>query len=186
MPGNTINGINSGHGPYTSFNEAKERLFDVDVKFTANYGPVKFGDTKEGGMVSVRVADMLRVRGGTGTITNSEGGVGESETWGRPAAWCDYSGTIEGAGVRGIAVFDSPSSFRYPTHWHVRDYGLMGANAFGYSSFYDGAKNGDHTVEEGETLSFSYRVYVHSGDVKEADVAQYYNDFANPPAVTIE
>jgi hypothetical protein len=62
----------------------------------------------------------------------------------------------------------------------------MGANAFGYSHFYNGTRNGDYTVEDGGTLSFSYRIYVHSGDVKKADVAGYYEDFANPPTVTIE
>ncbi len=171
---------------YASPSDSGARLFDVDVRFVASYGAVKFGDTKEGGIVSVRVADALRERGGTGTITTSEGVTGGTAAWGKPAAWCDYSGTIEGAGVRGIAVFDSPSSFRYPTHWHVRDYGLMGANPFGYSHFYNGAKNGDHTVEANGTLSFSYRIYVHSGDAKGAQVAEYYNDFANPPVVTIE
>jgi hypothetical protein len=165
--------------------EGTERLFDVDVRFTASYGPVKIGDTKEGGIVSLRIADALRERGGTGTITNSEGLVG-GQTWGKPAAWCDYSGTIEGAGTRGVTVFDHPTSFRHPTHWHVRDYGLMGANPFGYSHFYNGAKSGDHTVEADGTLSFSYRIYVHSGDVNAADVAGHYEDFANPPAVTVE
>lgn len=171
---------------YASPPESGARLFDVDVRFVASYGAVKFGDTKEGGIVSVRVADALRERGGTGTITTSEGVTGGTAAWGKPAAWCDYSGTIEGAGVRGIAVFDHPSSFRYPTHWHVRDYGLMGANPFGYSHFYNGAKNGDHTVEADGTLSFSYRMYVHSGDANLAQVAEYYDDFANPPKVTIE
>jgi hypothetical protein len=171
---------------YTSNPVSGARLFDVDVRFVASYGAVKFGDTKEGGIVSVRVADALRERGGSGTVTTSEGVTGGTAAWGKPAAWCDYSGTIEGAGVRGIAVFDHPSSFRHPTHWHVRDYGLMGANPFGYSHFYNGAKNGDHTVEANETLSFSYRIYVHSGDATQAQVAEYYNDFANPPKVRIE
>ncbi len=165
---------------------SSERLFDVDVRFAAAHGAVKFGDTKEGGIVSVRMADGLRERGGTGTITNSEGLTGGEAAWGKPAAWCDYSGTIEGAGAAGITVMDHPSSFRYPTHWHVRDYGLMGANPFGYSHFYHGQKNGDHTIEADGTLSFSYRIYVHAGDVTEADVAGHYADFANPPAVRVE
>ncbi len=158
-----------------------QRLFDVRVALTANYGNVKFGDTKEGGMVSLRVTDALRERGGSGRITNSAGGIGAAETWGKPASWCDYSGTIEGMGALGVTVMDHPSSFRHPTHWHVRDYGLMGANAFGYSHFYKGERNGDHLLEEGETLDFLYRIFVHSGDVESADVAGHYGDFANPP-----
>ncbi len=158
-----------------------ERLFDVTVALTASHGDVKFGDTKEGGMVSLRMADALRERGGSGRITNSVGGVGAAETWGKPAAWCDYSGSIEGFGPRGITIMDHPSSFRHPTHWHVRDYGLMGANAFGYSHFYDGEKNGDHLLKSGETMTFRYRIFVHSGDVEDADVAGHYADFSDPP-----
>jgi hypothetical protein len=170
---------------YADAGKTGARLFDVDIVFTAAYGDVKFGDTKEGGIVGLRIADALRARGGSGTITLSTG-ITNAETWGKPAAWCDYSGTIEGVGARGITVFDSPASFRHPSHWHVRDYGLLGANPFGYSHFYNGEKNGDHTVKNGEILSFSYRIYVHSGDVTEADVAGYWEDFANPPKVTIK
>jgi hypothetical protein len=79
-----------------------------------------------------------------------------------------------------VAIFDSPSNFRHPTHWHVRNYGLMGANAFGYSYFYKGAKNGDYDVPAGADFPFHYRVYVHSGDVNEAHVAEVYNAYAQP------
>lgn len=157
------------------------RLIDVAIGLTADYGDVKFGDTKEGGMVGLRMADALREKGGTGTITNSEGGVGAKETWGKPAAWCDYSGTLDGVGAVGITVMDHPRSFRYPTHWHVRDYGLMGANAFGYSYFYNGEKNGDYLLKSGETMDFSYRLYLHAGDVKEAKVAEVYAAFVKAP-----
>ncbi len=167
---------------YRFFNTpANARLMDVEVKFTATYGDAKFGDTKEGGIVSLRMNDDLRETGGTGKITTSEGAVGEKAAWGKPAAWCDYSGTLEGFGARGITVMDSPRSFRYPVHWHVRGYGLMGANPFGYHDFYSGAKNGDHTLPKGESITFSYRIYLHTGDAAAADVAGHYKDFASPP-----
>lgn len=160
--------------------DADARIFDYNVLLKASHGPIHFTDTKEGGLVSLRMADKLRERGGTGTITNSAGGVGAKETWGKPAAWCDYSGPIEGIGTRGMTVFDHPSNFRHPTHWHVRDYGLMGANAFGYSHFYDGERNGDHDLPEGAEFPFHYRLYVHSGDVNEAQVAEVYAAYAQP------
>lgn len=160
---------------------ANARLFDVTVALTADRGAVTFGDTKEGGIVGLRIADAIRERGGTGTITNSAGGVGAKETWGKPAAWCDYSGTFEGVGARGVTVMDHPENLRHPTHWHVRDYGLMGANPFGYSYFYDGEKNGEYELEADATLTFQYRIYIHSGDVKTADVAEVYRGFESPP-----
>ncbi len=157
------------------------RIFDVLVRFTARYGDVKFGDTKEGGLVSVRMHDGLRERGGSGTITTSAGAVGEGDAWGKPAAWCDYSGVLEGAGSVGLAILDHPANFRHPTSWHVRGYGLMGANCFGYSHFTQGKENGDYLLKSGETLAFTYRIYVHSGDVKESAVAERYLEFASPP-----
>ncbi len=160
---------------------ASGRLLDVNVKFTAKYGDAKFGDTKEGGIVAVRMNDDLRETGGTGKITTSEG-AGEKAVWGKPAAWCDYSGTLEGIGARGLTVMNHPSSFRYPIHWHVRAYGLLGANAFGYSDFTEGKENGDYTLKNGESIEFKFRIYLHTGDVKAADAAGYFTDYATPPA----
>ncbi|HOF38560.1 MAG TPA: PmoA family protein [Candidatus Hydrogenedentes bacterium] len=157
------------------------KMVDVQVTFTAAYGDAKFADTKEGGIVSLRMHDALREKGGTGAITNAEGLKGMEACWGKPSAWCDYSGALEGAGVRGIAVFDHPANLRHPSCWHVRDYGLMGANCFGLSHFTDGAENGDFTLENGESMTFSYRVFVHSGNVEEARVADRYADYATPP-----
>ena len=161
---------------------SEQRLFDVSTTVTAKYGDAKFNDTKEGGMVSLRMNDDLREKGGSGTITNSEGGVGVGETWGKPATWCDYSGSLEGFGKVGVTIMDHPTSFRYPTHWHVRDYGLMGANAFGYSYFYgsESGKNGDHLLKDGESITFNYRIYIHTGDVNEAKVAEQYELYINP------
>lgn len=160
------------------------RLFDVMVTFTAKYGDVKFGDTKEGGIVAVRVRDQIRADR-NGTITNAEGLQGERETWGVASPWCDYSGEIEGEGHHGITVFDHPGNLRHPSRWHVRNYGLMGANCFGLSYFTKGKGdlNGDYELKNGETLTFRYRVYVHAGDVAEANVADRYADYATPPKI---
>lgn len=161
------------------------RLIDMAVALKATEGDVLFGDTKEGGIVSVRVLPSMEVRHG-GRIENSYGGVNEGETWGKRAHWCDYSGPAEG-NIVGIAIFDSPGSFRYPTYWHVRDYGLMTANPFGLSYFYnDPNHRGDYTLPAGETLSFSYRLYVHPGDAVQARVVERYHNFINPPVIKVE
>ncbi len=159
---------------------ASARFFDVMVKLTASYGDVYFKDTKEGGIVAARIRDLITEKDGGGVITNGSNQVGASQCWGQPSPWCDYSGNIPNVGVRGLAIFDNPANFRHPTCWHVRNYGLMGANCFGYSYFTHGKKNGDFTLKKGRTLVFRYRVYVHSGDVKQAQVQQRYNDYVAP------
>ena len=165
------------------------RLVDCILTFTADYGAVMFHDTKEGGMVAIRMRPELSDE--DSVITNALGDVGEENTWGKPAAWCDYSGQMEGIGWRGLAVFDHPSNLRHPTSWHVRGYGLMGANPFGYSYFKEKAynqgllpsENGDYLINNKESLQFRHRVYVHSGNVEQAAVADRYADFASPPEV---
>jgi len=55
-----------------------ERIIDLAVTFRAGRHKVKFGDTKEGGLCSIRVAtSMDGTRGGT--IENSYGAIGEAE-----------------------------------------------------------------------------------------------------------
>ena len=162
---------------------ADSRFIDWTVTLHADVGPVRLGDTKEGGMLSVRVATELDADK-NGTIENAWGARGEAECWGKPAAWCDYSGPLAGA-TAGIAVFDAPRNPRFPTTWHVRDYGLMTANIFGQHTFAgdDPAVNGDLLIQAGASLTFAYRLYVHPGDATAADVAGRYLDFAYPPRV---
>jgi hypothetical protein len=161
------------------------RLIDLTVAFRSSEGDVRFGDTKEGGIISVRMATSLE---GTksGLIRNSHGAVTEVETWGKRASWCDYSGILEGHKV-GIALFDHPRNLRYPTYWHVRDYGLMTANPFGLSFFVDKGVDGSYVLENGCDLTFRYRMLVHAGDADEGGVAGKYLDWVFPPtAATTE
>ncbi len=159
------------------------RLLDIEIDLTADHVDVTFGDTKEGGIASFRVASSMDVPRG-GRIINSYGGVDEAESWGRPAHWCDYSGVTEGVHC-GIAVLDHPTSFRHPTTWHVRNYGLMTANPFGWAAFTSGEKNGTHTLPKGETLKFRYRIVIHYGDAKAGNVSGHYINYAFPPRPTV-
>ena len=164
-----------------------QRIIDTVVSFTAAHGDVFFGDTKEAGLMSVRVYPTMTVNPpGTGKIESAIGGIGEPETWGKRMPWCDYSGIVDGSKV-GIAIFDWPKNFRYPTYWHVRNYGLMTANIFGTGTFErDRSMDGSWTLKAGETLSLSFRVYVHAGDATDGKVREKYHDFINPPAVSVD
>lgn len=159
------------------------RLIDFEIDLEATYGDVLFGDTKEGGILSVRVASALDVPR-TGRIENSFGGIDEGENWGRSAHWCDYSGVIDGRRV-GICIMDHTTSFRHPTYWHVRNYGLMTANPFALNDYTGGSKNGDHLLKSGEALRFRYRLALHAGDASEASMRDRYLDYVAPPAVEV-
>ena len=161
------------------------RIVDYAVVFHAGDEPVTFGDTKEGGILSVRVASSMDAsRGLGGQITNAYGGINEGETWGKPSPWCDYSGPVAGRRV-GIAVLDHPDNLRHPTQWHVRNYGLMTANCFGWSYYRnDKSIDGSYTVLPNTDLTFRYRLYIHAGGAEH--VPGRFADWAYPPQVTVE
>ena len=116
---------------------------DITLKLTASYGDIKFGKTKEAGPLGIRVADEMRADKG-GSFVNSEGGVNEDGCWGKTARWCNYSGTV-GAKKIGIAAYDHPGNERYPTAWHVRNYGLMALNNLYFKGGYK-LKKGESSV----------------------------------------
>jgi Methane oxygenase PmoA len=152
------------------------RVMDFDLKLTAVKGPVKFGDTKEGSF-GIRLAQPFSDKEG-GRMENSRGGIGQEGCWGKPAEWVDYSTKIEGETV-GVAIFDHPSSFRHPTHWHARAYCLFAVNPFGLHDFYnDKTKDGSHSLSAGQSLTFRYRVYIHPGNTQEAKIADQYKAYA--------
>ena len=80
----------------------------------------------------------------------------------------------------GVAIFDHPQNPRYPTWWHVRDYGLLAANPFGQHDF-EGLKNhktaGNFVVPAGKSVTFRYRFYLHEGDEKQARVAEHFREY---------
>lgn len=160
------------------------RLMDWDITWYARYGGVFLGDTKEAGTISVRLIESMHVING-GTFRNSYGGVNEEECWGKRAEWVDYYGPIA-SGVGGVAIFDHPENLRYPTYWHVRNYGLFTANQWGIHDFTgDFSQRGDYALEEGDALNFRFRLYIHEGDTFQADVAGKFLDFIYPPKVKV-
>ena len=107
----------------------------------------------------------------------------DDAAWGKASPWVDYTGPVEGQTV-GIAILNHPDSFRYPTTWHVRTYGLFAANPFGWHDF--GRKeSGAYTLPAGESLRFRYRVVFHKGDTTSAQIPSAFGAFAHPPVVAV-
>jgi hypothetical protein len=156
------------------------RMIDWEVTIEAGDLPVTFGDTKEG-MFGLRVASSMDVKRKLGgKITNAEG-ITDAEAWGKASPWVDYTGPVADKTV-GIAILNHPQSFRYPTTWHVRDYGLFAANPFGWKDF--GRKeSGEYTIAPKASIHFGYRVILHAGDTQSANVAEQFQAYAKPPGV---
>jgi hypothetical protein len=152
------------------------RGVDLTIALTpAGDQPVTLGDTKEAGLCSVRFNKDAAEKG---TITNAAGATGETDTWGKPSAWCDLSVTLDGKPV-GAAVLDHPGNPRHPSRWHVRQYGLLAANPFALHDYEKApAGAGNLTIAPGTTTTFRYRVVFHTGDAKSARLAEKFKAFA--------
>lgn len=156
------------------------RWIDFDIVLSATDGPVVFGDTKEGAF-GMRVAETLKVDAKQGgKIVDSEGRA-DKDAWGQTASWVDYYGPVDGQ-VVGITIFNHPDSFRYPTHWHVRTYGLFAANPFGLKDF-PGSKGADGALklDQSRSIHLFYRVLFHKGDEREGKVAEMWSTYAKQP-----
>ena len=172
---------------------AEGRRLDFEITLHAGAEPLVFGDTKEGTM-AIRVAETMRLTAvkppgaskappGAGHILLATG-ARDNDTWGKRSPWCDYSGPVGGQTV-GIAIFEHPANPRFPTWWHVRDYGLFAANPFGQHDFekLSDKEAGKRVVPAGGQVTFRYRFYFHAGDAAQAKVAERFEEYRASAAV---
>jgi hypothetical protein len=179
------NGLLNERRTMTFYSGKELRMVDFDILLTA-LDKVTFGDTKEG-TFAIRLAPSLEephpkapeTPARTGKMVSSEGKEGEKNVWGTRSAWVDYAGEINGEKL-GVTIMDHPANPRYPTYWHSRSYGLFAANIFGVRDFTrDKSQNGSLTLEKGQTLQLRYRVVIHPGDSKTANVAALYKAYTS-------
>ena len=167
----------------TFHNQGSNRALDFEITLHASHGELVLGDDKDGTM-AIRLAESMRLKPTkahgnkpTGHIVQNTG-VRDGDTWGKRAAWCDYSGQVDDKLV-GVAIFDHPKNPRHPTWWHVRDYGLFAANPFGQHHFEKLADKhaGAMTIPAGKSATFRYRFYFHEGDDQQGKVAEQYRAY---------
>lgn len=120
---------------------------------------------------ALRAAPDLSPLGG-GRLENSEGGIGEAGTSGKPARWCDYYGRRAGneKAVEGIAVMDHPNNPWNPCPWFTRDYGHLSPSPFNFLSR-------PWQLRAGDSIRLRYRVVLHAGDPHGAQLNRLYEEW---------
>lgn len=152
------------------------RAIDFDQDFIASDGEVRFDDRKDAGL-AIRVPASMAVDSKQGgQIINSDGLV-DKNSWGKAAKWCDYHGPVEGEHL-GVAFLNHPDSYRYPTRWHVRSYGLFTANPFAQRDYDKTLPEGTTTLKAGERLKLRHRLLFHQGDAKAAGIEAAWQQYA--------
>lgn len=155
---------------FTLLSQPSSWLLIWDATFQSNDADFAFGDQEEMGF-GARLATPLIEKNG-GAIVNSKGQRTAAKTWGQPAVWCDYSGTIDGKPV-GITLMSGSQNFR-ESWWHNRDYGVFVANPFGRAAM----KQGDRSsivVKRGQPFRVLFAASVHDGTGY--DPAKAYENF---------
>lgn len=161
--------------------DGDSRTIDVDQEFACApaAGPVRFDDRKDAGLF-IRVPTSMAVDSKQGgRIVNSDGLV-DKEAWSKPARWCDYHGPVAGEHL-GVAILNHPASYRYPTRWHVRTYGLFTANPFASRDYEASLPDGTTTLAPGDVLRLHHRFLFHKGDEQAGAVESAWRQYAAEP-----
>ncbi|MBL4883094.1 MAG: PmoA family protein [Planctomycetaceae bacterium] len=135
-------------------------LLELQSTFTPQADQLEFGQTNFG-FLAVRVAKSISTYFGQGIIQNDAGVQGEKNLFEKTSSWMDYSGPIPvGTGkdrryvTEGITYYDHPGNISYPTRWHVREDGWMGASACGAKSI---------LITKEKPLTLRYLLHAHPG-----------------------
>jgi len=93
------------------------------------------------------------------------------------ARWCDTSGEIDG--WEGITFYSHPENFQHPEPMRIWPEGQVFFNwAPGQATDWEMKPGVDHV--------FRYRMYVHDGKITVPAAERIWQDYAEPPKVTIE
>jgi Family of unknown function (DUF6807) len=186
----------------TTFNfsaDPKTNNFIIDriTTLTAKDTTVIFKDVKDG-MFAIRVARELELpskekssfvddKGNvttvppsgadvTGMYYSSNGAKGDS-VWSTKGEWVMLTGKKDGKDIT-IGIIDHPSNTGYPAYWHARGYGLFAVNPLGRKIFSNGKEELNLSLKPGESVTFRYRVVVHSGEfLTNGDMNKLFTDF---------
>ena len=153
-----------------------EWLMIINMEFKAEDTPVVLGKTPFG-MIGVRMAKTIGVNDGSGTIRNSEGAVNEKEIFWKRARWVDYSGPITNEKLEGITLFDHPDNPNFPTYFHVRNDGWMGASL---------THDGPRTIHPDKPLHIRYGLYIHSDMKSKQAIEKTWKQFTKIDPAMLE
>lgn len=159
-----------------SFKDNKEGVIGIrlarELEHPSNK-PEKYTDA------SGKATDVpkLNNEGVSGKYRSSEGLEGD-DVWGTRGDWVNLNGVIDSRPVS-LVILDHPRNVGYPTYWHARGYGLFAANPLGQKEFSKGKEVLDYKLPKGESVTFRYKVLIHSGDhLTDEEVVSEFKKFS--------
>ena len=140
-------------------------VIDTEIKLTASQD-IEIKKAKHS-LFAIRAASDISCTYG-GMLMNSEGGEYAEGTYGKEAKWCGYFGERAGNNgiVEGIAVMTHPDNPWRPI-WFTREYGHLSPSPFNFLEQ-------PWRLQKGQSIYLRYRVVMHSGTPKQADLDGVY------------
>ena len=151
------------------------RVMDIEIVLKGIQDEITIHDMKDSGL-TVRVAHSMCVDAKEGGRIINSNGDADGDAWGKRVSWVDFNGPVEGK-TMGVAMLNHPDSFRYPTPWHVRNYGLFTANPFALKEVAGEKDSGDVDLAKGQSITLRHRIIFHAGDEKTAKIAEAWKAY---------
>jgi hypothetical protein len=95
------------------------------------------------------------------------------------ARWCDLAGVIDGK-WEGVTIYSHPKNFQHPEPMRI----WPEPDNYVFFNFAP-SQAGEWVMEPGKDYVFQYRLFVHEGKPNVEDIERIWNDYANPPKLTI-
>jgi hypothetical protein len=141
-------------------------VVDAKIKITASQD-IEIKKAKHSFFAIRAASDISPAYGGV--LMNSEGAIGAEATLGKEADWCGYHGKRAARPdvVEGIVVMNHPDN-PWKSTWLTRDYGHLSPSPFYFL-------DEPWKLAKGKSIDLIYRVALHVGTPKEADIKGVYN-----------
>lgn len=154
---------------YVKVYKAADNTRAVDIKLIWKaINPIGIeGQTKKGyGGLNLRFAPRTETQ-----IFSNLGKEEDSDL--KELPWADQSAKFgDNNYFSGLSIFQKEGNNNYPAGWCLRHYGFLGVAWPGVERY---------KMKPGETLSLSFRIWIHQGDAEEGKVESAYDIFNNPP-----
>ena len=163
------------------FHDDKDGLLGLRVARWLESPEEKGGTFTDSNGVATPVAAAANLPGvapPTGEYLTSEGIKGEA-VWSTRARWCALTGHNDSGHTVTIAIFDHPGNVGYPTYWHARGYGLFAANPLGRHMFDPKQPPLEFSLEQGQSVTFRYRVVIYTDAPSAKVLNQQFDNFAS-------
>jgi hypothetical protein len=150
-------------------------LLEIQTSLSSIAESLELGQTNFG-LLAVRVAKSISGVFGDGVLTGANRETTERNLFGKPSAWIDYSGSIDTDVPEGITYFDHPSNPTFPSKWHVREDGWMGASI---------CRDAPLMLRHDEPTTLRYLLHAHAGPVDAEQADRIAKKFHRSPTFAI-